>query len=111
MVGLGGMLATSVRQRRREMGLRVALGAAPREVAAMVTREGTALVGIGAVVGLGIALLAADVLSSFVFGVGVRDPWTLLGTVALVLTLGLLTSWAQARRAASVDPVEALASD
>ena len=111
MVGLGGMLATSVRQRRREIGLRVALGAAPLEVAAMVTREGTALVGAGAVVGLGIALLAGDLLSSFVFGVGVRDPWTLLGTVTLVLTLGLLTSWAQARRAASVDPVEALASD
>lgn len=108
VVGLGGVVAYSVRQRTREIGVRVALGARPDRVARMVVKEGGAVVAAGAAVGLVGALVSADVLSSMVFGVEVRDPWVVLGAPIVLTALGLLACWLPARRAARVDPVDAL---
>jgi putative ABC transport system permease protein len=111
VVGLGGVMAYSVRQRTREIGLRVALGAAPGRVTAMVLREGVVLTGGGLIVGTVAAVIAADLLRSMVFGIDVRDPLVILGAPLL---LGLITTaavWLPARRAARVDPMRALTTE
>ena len=108
VVGLTGVVAYSVRQRTREIGVRVALGARPSEVSGMVVREGAVLVAAGAAAGLVLALLGADVLESMVYGVDVRDPWVVVGAPLLLGAVALLACWLPARRAARVDPVRAL---
>jgi ABC-type antimicrobial peptide transport system permease subunit len=108
VVGLYGVIAYSVRQRTRELGLRVALGADPGRVTRMVLREGAVLTAGGLIAGTLAALIAADLLRSMVFDVDVRDPVVMLGAP---LVLGLVTvaaAWLPARRAARVDPIRAL---
>jgi predicted permease len=107
-VGIYGVIAYSVAQRTREIGLRIALGAKPNGVLGLVVREGMTVGAVGIAAGVVCGLLLGRVLSSLVFGVDVRDPAT-YAAVAIVLNLvALAASAIPARRAASVDPMIAL---
>ena len=107
-VGLYGVVAFSVNQRRTELGLRIALGAEPREVMRLVLRQGMLPVAVGIVAGLGGAVLLARVMKSLLFGVEPGDPAT-FGGVALILTVvALAACYLPARRATVVDPATTL---
>jgi len=111
VVGLYGVIAYVVTLRTRELGVRIALGAQPRAVATMVTMQGLSLSGIGIVVGLGLLVLVGRFLRSFLFEVAPTDP-TILASASLILVVfAFLASWIPARRAARVNPLEALRAD
>jgi predicted permease len=107
-VGLYGVLAYVVTLRRRELGIRMALGATPRAVAAAMTRYGIVLTGVGIAAGLAIFALVARFLRALLFGVAASDPLTLGGSALILLATAMLASWVPARRAARVDPADAL---
>ena len=108
IVGLYGVIAYIVTLRTRELGVRIALGAQPRAVAAMVTRQGLVLSGTGIVVGLGLVAVVARFLRSFLYEVAPTDPVALAGAAGTLLVFATMASWVPARRAARVDPMEAL---
>jgi predicted permease len=110
-VGLYGVLAYIVTLRRRELGIRIALGASPRAVAAAMARYGMTLTGVGIVCGLGLFALVARFLRALLFGVTASDPITLGGSALILLAIAMLASWVPARRAARVDPADALRSE
>lgn len=110
-VGLYGVLATSVRERRREIGVRMALGAAPGRVGRMVVRQGFFLVAAGAVLGLPLAYLGIRLVRSLLYGVGPADPAALSVVVGVLGAVGLLASAVPALRAAHLDPTEAIQPD
>jgi predicted permease len=107
-IGVYGVIGYAVTQRRREIGVRMALGAARSRVVASVVREGLELAALGAAIGLAVALLATRALSGLVFGVTTSDPVAYAGSVALVLLLAAIASWLPARRAARIEPVRVL---
>ncbi len=107
-VGLYGAVSYSVSRRTREIGIRMALGAARGEVAALVTRQGVVLVLVGVVLGSAAALAATRVLSSVLYGVGAADAGIFLGTAALLIAVASLANWIPARRASRIHPVTAL---
>jgi predicted permease len=110
-VGLYGVIAYSVSQRTREIGIRVALGAERQELAAMFVRQGLILAGAGVICGLAAAFAAMRLLASLLFGVSPFDPATYGAvTVGLVAT-AFLASYVPSRRAQSVDPIEALRAE
>jgi hypothetical protein len=111
VIGLYGVIAYIVTLRTRELGVRIALGAQPSAVARMVATQGLAVSGIGIVVGLALVLLVARFLRSFLFEVAPTDPLTLGAATGLLLVFALLASWIPARRAAQVNPTEALRAD
>jgi predicted permease len=111
VVGLYGVIAYVVTLRTRELGVRIALGAQPRAVAAMVTRQGLTLSGVGIVIGLGLVAVVARFLRSFLFEVAPTDPTTLAGAAGTLVVFALLASWIPARRAARTDPTEALRAE
>jgi predicted permease len=111
VVGVYGVISCSVSQRTREMGIRLALGADHLTLQGAFVRDGLTLVGAGVVVGLAAAMGVTRVLSSQLFGIGPLDPTTYV-VVALVLMLAtMLASYLPARRAAGIDPVEALKAE
>ncbi len=110
-VGLYGLIGYTVTQRTREIGIRVALGAAPRQVILPVVREGVTLALSGIGIGLVGAFLAARVLSAFLFGVGPADPLTFGGVALLLLAVAAAASYIPSRRALRVDPVVALRAE
>ena len=110
-VGLYGVLSFSAAQRTREIGVRVALGAQRRDVLGLVIGDGMRLVGIGMAVGLVLALLATRALVPFLFGVSPVDPLAFVAMTAILGSTALLASWLPARRAAGLDPVQALRED
>jgi len=108
VVGIYGVMSYSVTQRRREIGVRMALGAQKGEVLGLILRGGLQLALVGVAIGLVGAFALTRYLSSLLFGIQPTDPVT-FGTVALALTaVALLACWLPARRAARVDPMEAL---
>jgi predicted permease len=107
-VGLYGVIAFNAAQRTREIGLRVALGAAQRDVAWMVMRQGLILGVIGLASGLALALAASRVLAGQLLGVSPVDPVSFAGASVLLLAIAALASAIPARRAARLDPVVAL---
>jgi ABC-type antimicrobial peptide transport system permease subunit len=111
VVGLYGVIAYVVTLRTRELGVRIALGAQPSAVAAMVTRQGLTLSGIGVVVGLVLVAVVARFLRTFLYEVAPTDPVTLAVSAGLLLVFALIASWVPARRAARVDPMEALRAE
>lgn len=110
-VGLYGVLAYVVTLRRRELGIRLALGASPRAVATAMARYGVTLAVIGVVTGLALFALVARFLRTLLFGVSANDPVTLVSSALILLTIALLASWIPARRAARVDPASALRAE
>ncbi|HEX4682709.1 MAG TPA: FtsX-like permease family protein, partial [Gemmatimonadaceae bacterium] len=111
VVGLYGVIAYIVTLRTREIGVRIALGAEPRAVMAMVTRQGLGLSVVGVGVGVALALLVARFLRSLLFEVAPSDPVTLGAAAGTLVALALVASWIPARRAAQVNPTEALRAD
>lgn len=109
--GAYALIAHSVSQRTREMGLRMALGQQRGSVRRMVLTQGIAVTGSGVVVGLVTALAAADVLSGIVFGVSTRAPEVYAAAAGLVFLMSVLATWVPAERAASTDPMGALRAD
>ncbi|HEV8148897.1 MAG TPA: ABC transporter permease [Gemmatimonadales bacterium] len=110
-VGLYGIMTYLVTLRTREVGVRIALGAEPRTVAVMFTRQGLVLTAIGVSAGLGLFLLLARFLRGLLFGVAPSDPVTLAGASLLLLSIATLASWIPARRASRVDPARTLRSE
>jgi len=107
-VGIYGVVAYSTRQRQREIGIRMALGADGHSVTGMVVRQSMALVGIALTLGALGAIGLSRVLRSLVFDVSTTDPLTFV-TMAMLLGLtGLVACWLPARRAARIDPLEAI---
>jgi putative ABC transport system permease protein len=111
MVGIYGVIAWTVRQRTREIGVRMALGAQRRAVLALVLGRGLKLAGAGIVLGLIGAISSTQLLRSLLFGVGPTDPITFVVVPLLLVVVALLACWLPARRAAAVDPMEALRSE
>jgi len=106
--GIGGVLAFSVSQRTREIGVRLALGAQRIEVLALVFRQGGAMIAIGLAIGAVGALWLTRFMQGLVFGIGARDPLTLAVACLTLAAVGLIASLGPARRATAVDPVIAL---
>jgi predicted permease len=107
-VGLYGLVAYSVSRRTHEIGVRVAMGAERTDVLALVFREAASRLAIGAVIGLAVALAAAQILRSALYGVSPADPIGVGAAVAVVAAVGLLAVYVPARRAIRVDPMVAL---
>jgi predicted permease len=111
VIGLYGLISYTVSRRAREIGIRMALGAKGRDVAMLLVRETGVLLTIGAVCGIGLALAGARAAAALLFGVEPYDPVTLTASVALLLGIAALATFAPARRAAHIDPVRALRLD
>lgn len=108
MIGVYGVLAFAVAQRTQEIGIRMALGAAPARVQAMILREGLALVGVGTLLGLAGSLVAGRYLKTLLYEISATDLRTYAAVVVAIGVSATLAAWIPARRAASVEPVVAL---
>jgi putative ABC transport system permease protein len=107
-VGLYGVLAYSVAQRRRELGVRAALGATPAAIVALVVRQGAVITLAGLAIGLVSAYIAVGWIGSFLFGVAARDPLSFAIVPAVLLIVAILAAFVPARRAAMIDPLKAM---
>jgi predicted permease len=110
-IGMYGVMAFSVAQRTSELGIRMALGARPGDVFRMVLKQGFALALCGVIIGLAAAVALARLVANLLIGVGTGDFATFAGTAVLLVAVALLASYAPARRATSIDPVEALRAE
>ncbi len=110
-VGVYGLMAYSVQQRTREIGVRLALGAGSPQVRNMVIVQGMVIAGIGIAVGIAAALGLARLMASLLFGVTARDPRVFIAVAALLSGVALVGVWLPARRAARIDPVIALRAE
>jgi ABC-type antimicrobial peptide transport system permease subunit len=111
VVGLYGLLAYGVNQRTREIGVRMALGAQKGNVLSLVLRHAVWLLGSGLALGIVLSLSVGKLLRTFVFGVSTHDGWTVAAVALVFLSCGLLAAYLPARRAAEVNPVEALRAE
>jgi predicted permease len=111
MVGLYGLMTYSVSRRTRELGTRMALGAQRMDVTFLVLRRAAFLLGLGLLSGLACALIVTQAIRAFLFGVGEHDPVTALLACALLGICGLVAAVIPARRAASIDPMQALRAE
>jgi putative ABC transport system permease protein len=107
-IGIYGVMAYAVARRTAEIGLRIALGAAPAKIGRMVLREGVSLIVLGVVIGLPLSLAAGRISASLLYGVKPNDPLTIGLTICVLLAIGVLAAFLPARRAAAIEPVEAL---
>ena len=108
VIGLFGLLSYTVSLRRREFGIRMAIGAEPRDVRRLVVRQGMALVGLGVAAGVVASLALSRVLAGLLFGVGATDPLTFLSIPAVLALVSLLACWFPARKAARIHPTVAI---
>jgi predicted permease len=111
VAGLYGLLAYVVSQRTRELGVRLALGAQRGDLLWLVMRQASTMLISGVVIGLALALASGRVVRSYLYGVSARDGWTLGSVAAILLLVGLLAAYLPARRAAQVNPMEALRAE
>jgi putative ABC transport system permease protein len=107
-LGLYGVISYSVRQRTREIGVRVALGASDRDVRRLILGHGLVVAAVGVVLGLVASVVLTRVVASYLVGVSATDPVTFAGVPVLLLGVAALASYLPARRAAGIDPVKAL---
>jgi putative ABC transport system permease protein len=110
-LGLYGVLAYAVGQRTQEFGIRLALGAEPRQVLALVLREGLLLSLAGVTLGLALSALLGRTLASFLYGTGAYDPAVLIGVPVVLLLVAIVASLIPAQRAVRVDPMRTLRSE
>lgn len=110
-IGIFGTLSYTVSMRRREIGVRLALGAKRQAVTGMIVRRGMAHAALGAALGVVASLIATRWLASKLFEVSPADPLTLGAVIVGLLMVALAASWAPARRAAAIDPAEAIRAD
>ena len=110
-LGIFGVLAFAVSQRRQEIGVRVALGASPRSVLRLIVGSGMLLAVAGVVIGIIGARLLTTSMQSVLYDIQASDPWTFVQVVIVLLGAALLASWLPARRALQIDPVTALRYD
>jgi ABC-type antimicrobial peptide transport system permease subunit len=108
IAGLYGVLSQLVSYRRREIGVRMALGATRQSVATLILRQGIVLIAVGLAVGLPLAYAAGRLISRFLYQVKPLDPWTYLAVALLLPAIGLVAALVPARRAASIQPMQAL---
>jgi ABC-type antimicrobial peptide transport system permease subunit len=111
LAGLYGLMAYSVNLRTREVGIRMAMGAQRTDVVLLILKKAALLIGVGLACGLGCSWLATRVLRAFLFGVGAHDPATVLLVAGLLAVSGLVAALVPARRAASIDPMQALRAE
>ncbi len=110
-MGVYAVTAYSVSRRNREMGIRIAMGAGPREILALVLRQSLLLGVAGVAVGLGVAIPVTRLLSSMLYEVSASDPTVFIGVTVMLVVIASLASYIPARRAARVDPVVVLRSE
>ena len=110
-VGVFGMLSYTVSTRRREIGVRMALGAHPRRIVRMLVGSGLAHAIIGSVLGLAAALVATRAVTNVLYDVSAGDPMTLMSATLALLLVAAFACWLPARRAAAIDPLEAIRHD
>jgi putative ABC transport system permease protein len=110
-IGLYGVMSFSVSTRRREMGVRMAVGAEAKDVIGLVMRQGMTQTALGLVFGTIFALAVSRLLAALLFDVKPRDPLIFSGIVAVLLVTAVLACWIPALRAAAVDPIEAMRSE
>ncbi len=106
--GVYGIMAYAVSRRTREIGIRMALGAAPAQVLRVVLNRTAVLVGIGTILGLAISLAAGKFFGQILYGVSARDPFTYAAAISLMAAVAFVACWVPARRAIRVDPLTAL---
>ncbi|NOT07755.1 MAG: ABC transporter permease [Gemmatimonadales bacterium] len=111
VIGVYGVMAYSVSQRTQELGIRRALGAGGRDILRLVLRQGVTLSGLGALIGVGLALAATKALSAFLFGVSAFDPVVFSGVTFSLVGAAIIATLVPARRATRVDPLVALKND
>jgi predicted permease len=111
IIGVYGVVAYAVGQRRREVSIRLALGAEPRELTWLFVRKGLILNSAGGLIGLALAVGLSRWISSLLFGITPLDPFTYVASGALVAAAAIIASYVPARQAASVDPMETLRSE
>jgi predicted permease len=111
VIGIYGVIAYSVSQRTREIGIRMALGAQTQSLTGMFVKHGLWLTGIGVVIGVAVAIAAVRLMSSLLFKVSPADPITYAAVCVGLVAITALASYLPSRRAASVDPVEALRAE
>jgi predicted permease len=107
-LGLYGVLAYSVTQRTREIGIRMALGSPRAKIFELILRQGMIMVGLGVLAGVILAWGCGPLIQHFVYGVAPHDPATITGMAALLAVIAILACWLPARRAMNVDPIAAL---
>jgi predicted permease len=107
-IGLYGLMAYNVARRTGEMGIRMALGAQPRDVAWTILYEALKLAVIGLAIGLPVALSLVQVIQGIIYDVHLHDPLTMIGAAVLMIAVAALAAWIPARRAARIDPMVAL---
>jgi putative ABC transport system permease protein len=109
--GIGGIMALAVSQRVREIGIRIALGAQPSKILGMILGQGLLLAALGVGIGLAGALAVTGLVKSLLFEVTPTDPATFLGVALVLVAAAIMASYLPARRAAAIDPIEALRSE
>jgi predicted permease len=110
-LGVHGLLSFMVNQRRRDIGIRIALGANPRDLLQSILREGASLAVVGVALGLAASLAVTRVLASFLFGISAGDPLTFAGVASLLFGVTIAACLLPAFRAMHVDPIVALRCD
>src|SRR5258707_620577 len=108
MIGIYGVISYTVSQRRREIGIRLAIGAQRGDVLQMIVRQGAKTALAGVAIGIAAALVLTKLMRSLLFGVSARDPLTFASVAALLILVAFFASYIPARRAMLVDPVVAL---
>jgi ABC-type antimicrobial peptide transport system permease subunit len=111
VVGIYGVIAYVVSQRTREIGIRSALGAEPRQLKRMFLLHGLRLGGLGVAVGLVVAAALGRSMSSLLFGIGALDPAAYAAAIGIIVAAATLASYVPARRAAAIDPMETLRAE
>ncbi len=108
VVGVYSVASYAAAQRTQEIGIRMAIGATPRDILKLVLRQGLAIIAIGLLAGLAAAFAGTRLLADLFYGVAPSDPLTYAAVATLLLTVALLACWIPARRATRVTPVIAL---
>jgi putative ABC transport system permease protein len=111
IIGIYGVISYAVTQRTREIGIRIALGAHPGELQRMIVRNGLILAGVGIGIGAGVAVGLSRLMKSLLFEVSPLDPLTYAAVAVVLVTSAVLASYLPARRAAAVDPLDALRAE